>query len=133
MEIFKIVVLSLSGILLFYSGIMRLINPLKSYCLKIYLDNPDIKLEGEVDIFNEMRGAGAVTVFGGIVILLGTILPQFRLTSFVVAVLIFLGFAMGRLLSLGLDGKPNKDLVQGGIFEIVFSVLNIFCLVHILI
>ncbi len=54
MEIIKIVVLSLSGLMLVYAGTMRLIKPLKSLCLKNYLDNPEIKLEGKVDIFNEM-------------------------------------------------------------------------------
>ena len=92
-----------------------------------------MKLEAEVDIFSEMRGAGALTVFAGIIILLGTILPQFRLTSFVVAVFFFLGFAIGRLIGLGLDGKPNKDLVQGTISEIVLGALNIVCLAYILI
>ena len=59
MEIINIVVLSLSGLLLIYAGTMRLIKPIKSLCLKIYLDDPEIKLEGKVDIFNEMRGAGS--------------------------------------------------------------------------
>ncbi len=133
MEIFKIVVLSLSGLLLTFAGITRLIKPLKSLCLKSYLGNPDIKIEEKVDILSEMRGDGAVISLAGIIILSGTILPQLTFTSFLVAVLIFLGFAIGRLLSLSIDGKPNKDLVQGTITEIVLSVVNIFCLVYILI
>ncbi len=134
MEIFNIVVLSLSGLTLFFAGIMRLIKPLNSYCLKTYLDNPDIKMEGKVDILNEMRGEGAFTLLGGIIILLGAIFPQLTLTSFIVAVLIFLGFAIGRLVSISIDGKPNKELVVNGtISELVLGALNIFCLVYILI
>ena len=133
MEIINIVVLSLSGLLLIYAGTMRLIKPLKSLCLKTYLDNPSIKLEGEVDIFNEMRGAGTSIVFGGIVILLGIIISQLMLTSFVVAIIIFIGHALGRLVSLKLDGKPNQQIAQGLISELVLGAANAFCLVNILI
>ena len=132
MEIFKIIILSLSGLMLVFAGAMRLFNPIKSYCLKIYSDNPGIKLEGEADIFNEMRGAGAFTIFGGITILLGTIIPQLTLTSFAVATLIFIGYATGRLLSFGLDGKPNKMIIQGLIFELVLGAANMFCLFKVL-
>ncbi len=133
MEIVNIVVLSLSGLLLTYAGSMRLIKPLKSFCLKTYLDNPKIKLEGEVDIFNEMRGAGASTMFGGLFIFLGILIPQLMIASFVVAIIIFLGNAIGRLVSLKVDGKPNQQLSQGIFSELVLGAANVFCLLNILI
>ncbi len=133
MEIINIVLLSLSGLLLTYAGTMRLIKPLKSLCLKNYFDNPSIKLEGEVDIYNEMRGAGTSIAFGGIIILLGIIVTQLMLASFVVAIVIFLGHALGRLVSLRLDGKPNQQIAQGLISELVLGAANAFCLVNILI
>jgi len=133
MEIINIVVLSLSGLLLVYAGTMRLIKPLKSLCLKTYLDNPRIKLEGEVDIFNEMRGAGTSIAFGGVIILLGILITQLMLASFVVAIVIFLGHAIGRLVSLKLDGKPNQQIAKVLISELVLGAANAFCLVNILI
>lgn len=133
MEIFKIVILSLSGLLLIYAGSMRVINPLNSFCLKSYLENPGLALEGKVDVFNEMRGAGTNTVTGGIIILLGTILADFRQISFAVAAVIFLGYAAGRLISMSLEGKPNKDMVQGTYFEIILGTLNLICFVIILV
>ena len=132
MEIFRIVVLSLSGLLLLYAGITRVIKPLMSFCIQAYSQNPDLKLEGEVDVFNEMRGAGASLALAGIIILLGTFLPDFRLTSHVVAIVIFVGFAVGRLISSNLDGKPNKDLVQGTYSEVVLGALNVVAAVTIL-
>ena len=132
MEIINIVVLSLSGILLVYAGTMRLIKPLKSLCLKTYLDNPKLKLEGEVDIFNEMRGAGTSIAFGGVVILLGIIIPQLMLTSFVVAIVIYIGHALGRLISLKLDGKPGQQMTQGLISELVLGGANTFCVISLL-
>ena len=104
---------------------MRLSNPIKTY-----LKNSGIKLANDVDLLNEMRGVSALMLTGGLLILLGIFIPQFTFTSFVVASLILLGFAIGRLLSIGLDGKPNRLIVQGLISELVLGAANIFCLVH---
>jgi len=127
MEIFKIITLSLSGLLLLLVGIMRLSNPIKTY-----LKNSGIKLENDANLLNEMRGISSVQLFGGIIILLGIFIPQLTFTSFVVASFIFLGFAIGRIISIGIDGKPNKQLIQGLVFEIVFGSANVFCLFNIL-
>ncbi len=128
MEIFNIVTLSISGLLLLTIGALRLINPIKNY-----LKNSGIKLEKEVNLLNEVRGVSSVMMCGGIIILLGTIIPKITTASFVVAVLIFLGFAIGRLISIRLDGKPNKLIIQGLISELVLGFLNLFCLFNILI
>ena len=128
MEILKIVTLSISGLLLLTVGTLRLINPIKNY-----LKNSGIKLEKEVNLLNEVRGVSSVMMCGGIIILLGTIIPKITTASFVVAILIFLGFAFGRLISIRLDGKPNKLIIQGLISELVLGFLNLFCLFNILI
>jgi hypothetical protein len=124
MEIINIVTLSISGLLLLTVGTLRISNPIKNYS-----KNSGIKLENEVNLLNEVRGVSSVMLFGGIIILLGTIVPELTITSFVVAILILIGFAIGRLLSIGLDGKPNKLIVQGLISELVLGAANIFCLV----
>ena len=133
MEIINIVVLSLSGFLLVYAGTMRLIKPLKSLCLKSYLDDPRIELKSKEDIFNEMRGAGSSIAFGGIIILMGILITQLMLASFVVAIVIFFGHAFGRLVSLRIDGKPNQQIIQGLISELILGTANTFCLINILI
>jgi len=125
MEIINIVTLSISGLLLLTVGTLRISNPIKNYS-----KNSGIKLENEVNLLNEVRGVSSVMLFGGIIILLGTIVPKLTITSFIVAILILLGFAIGRLLSIGLDGKPNKLIVQGLISELVLGAANIFCLVN---
>jgi uncharacterized protein DUF4345 len=128
MEILNIVTLSISGLLLLTVGTLRLINPIKNY-----LKNSGIRLDKEVNLLNEVRGVSSVMMCGGILILLGTIISELTMTSFVVATLIFLGFAIGRLLSIRLDGKPNKLIVQGLISELVLGTVNIFCLVNVLV
>ncbi|OUS01002.1 hypothetical protein A9Q86_09665 [Flavobacteriales bacterium 33_180_T64] len=128
MEIIKIVILSLSSLMLLFVGTMRLINPKKTYA-----KNSGITLDDDVNLLNEIRGVSAVMLFGGLIILLGTLIPELAITSFTIAILIFLGFALGRLLSISLDGKPNKQIIQGLIFELVFSTANILCLIYTLV
>jgi len=82
---------------------------------------------------NKTYKAGALTFFAGVIILLGIFLPEMRITSFIVAIIIFFGFTVGRIISILLDGKPNKNLIQGLFSEIIFSILNTFCLVKLLI
>ncbi|MFY0591003.1 DUF4345 domain-containing protein [Roseivirga sp.] len=132
MDIFNIVVLALSGLMLTFAGFMRFLKPIGSYCLKSYADNPELKIEGKSSMFSEMRGAGLHTVFAGITILLGTLLPQLQLTSFIVSSIFYVSYAIGRSVSLSVDGKPNQQTFQGMIFEIILGGLNVFCLVKIL-
>jgi len=127
MEIFKIITLSLSGILLLLVGIMRLSKPIKTY-----LKNSGIKLENDVNLLNEIRGVSSLMLLAGVVILLGTFIPTFSITSHSFAILLFIGFAIGRLISIAVDGKPNKQIVQGLIFELVFGIANVCCLFSIL-
>jgi len=125
MEIFKIVILALSALLLVFVGIGRLSNPIKTY-----LKNSGIKLENEASLLNEMRGVSSVMLFAGIIIALGTFIEKLALTSHIVAILIFIGFLIGRLISLKADGKPSKQITQGIIFELVLGLANAFCLLN---
>jgi hypothetical protein len=73
----------------------------------------------------------SVMMFGGIVIMLGIFIPKLIIISHSIAILLFLGYAFGRVLSIILDGKPNKLILQGLVSELVLGALNIFCLVNI--
>lgn len=124
MEIFKIVILCITGPFLMMVGLSRLTNPIKNYS-----KNSGITLDNNVDILNEMRGVGSVMLFAGLITFLGVFISELMITSFIVATLIYFGFAIGRLVGFGADGKPNKLIVKGLAFEFVFSALNIICLV----
>ncbi|MGH1388125.1 DUF4345 domain-containing protein [Kordia sp.] len=126
MEITRIVVLSLSSLLLIFVGLMRLSNPIKTY-----LKNSGIKLEKDASLLNEIRGTSAVMLFAGIITLVGAFTDKLTFTSHFVASLIFIGFAIGRLISLKVDGKPSKQITQGILFELVLGIANIFCLLNI--
>lgn len=126
MEIVRIIVLSLSALLLTFVGISRLSNPIKTY-----LKNSGIQLKNDASLLNEMRGISSVMLFAGIIIAFGTFITALSLTSHIVAILIFIGFVVGRLISLKSDGKPSKQITQGIVFELVLGLANAFCLINI--
>ncbi len=129
MEIFNIIVLLASGGLLTLAGSSRLFRPLTSLALKTNLKRHGDDVLTDADMLSEMRGAGTFTLFSGLVILAGIAFPELRPTSSVVGIVMFLGYAIGRSVSMGIDGKPGKDTVTGLAMEAVFSVLHIVCLV----
>ncbi len=121
MEIVQIVILGLTGLFLTLIGLMRLWNPKSSYG-----KNSGIQLSENVNLLNEIRGVSAVMLCSGMVIGLGAIVETLSMTSFVVGSIMFIGFAIGRLISIGVDGKPNSKLIQGIIFELVFGSAHLF-------
>lgn len=133
MRVFETVVLVLSGLALFYASSSRLINPAEAVFLQTYLANPVNSLATDIDLVNEIRGVGAVMLLAGMVVFLGTVKADFRLTSFVVATVILGGVVFGRALSLFIDGMPNEALTRVAIVEGVLGAFNIVCLVNILI
>ena len=120
------VILSLSSLMLAFVGAMRLSNPTKTN-----LKNSGIKLQKDAILLNEMRGVSAVMLCAGVIILLGTFMEKLTFTSLFVASLIFVGFAIGRLISLKADGKPSKQITQGISFELVLGAANVFGLINI--
>ena len=126
MEIVGIIVLSLSALLLIFVGISRLSNPIKTY-----LKSSGIQLGNDASLLNEMRGISSVMLFAGITVVFGTFITKLSLTSHIVAIIIFIGFAIGRLISLKSDGKPSKQITQGITVELVLGLANIFCLINI--
>lgn len=126
MEIVTTVILSLSALMLVFVGLMRLNNPIKTY-----LKNSGIKLENDTSLLNEMRGVSAVMLCAGILISFGIFIEKLTFTSLCIAALIFIGFAIGRLISLKVDGKPSKQIIQGIGFEVVLGLANVSCLVNV--
>jgi len=129
MEIFNLVVLALSGLLLTFAGGTRLFRPIKSLCLNGFSEKYGDGVEKDATIISEMRGAGGFTLFSGLTILAGTMMPSVRPTSFAVGIIIFLGYALGRSLSMVVEGKPHESTVKGLFSEALFAVLHIVCFV----
>lgn len=132
MKPFRISVLVLSALALFYASSSRLFNPAGAVFLQTNLENPESS-QVAIDLLNEIRGVGAVMLLGAVTALLGTLRTDFRLTSFVVTAVIFGGVVLGRSLSLFIDGIPNENLMRAATAESVLAALNIFCLISVFI
>ena len=120
MEIFKIIVLAMWGIMLLYVGFMRLSHPIATY-----LKKSGIRLQNDVKLSNEIRGLSAVMLCSGILVALGLFFPNLTMTTFVAAALVLLAFAIGRLISISTGRKPNKNIIPGIWFEIVLGAANL--------
>ncbi|MDW3191379.1 MAG: DUF4345 domain-containing protein [Cytophagales bacterium] len=123
MEIISTVTLSLSGLLLTMVGTLRLTNPIKNYA-----KNSGIQLAQDTDLLNEVRGVSAVMLFAGTILLSGAFVSAITTSALMIAALIFLGFAVGRILSISIDGKPNKQLITGLVTELILGTANVICL-----
>jgi len=124
MEIFKIVTLSLSGLLLFFVGISRLTNPIKTF-----EKSSGIKLQNDGDLLNEIRGVAGVMLTAGLLSIIGAFVIELSFAASFVVATVFIGFAVGRTVSMKVDGKPNPKLIQGLMFELIFGALNVSLLI----
>ena len=124
MELFTTITLIFSGGLLTMVGISRMANPIKTFS-----NSSGIELPNDVNLLNEARGLGGMMTLAGIIALLGTYFDQIRLASIAAAFVVFIGFAIGRVVSISSDGKPNPKLIQGLIFELVLGGANAVALI----
>jgi hypothetical protein len=127
LDIFNIALLSVSGLLLAFIGSLRLTNPIKTFAKA-----SGITLDDDVDLLSEARGIGGTMMLCGGTMIAGAFIPVLTPSSFVVATVIFFGFAVGRSLGYARDGKPNKQLIQGLASELILGSLNAFGLYTIL-
>lgn len=133
MKKFDTFVLALSGLALVYACTMRLIDPSTAVFLQTYFETAGNSLDTHIELANEIRGLGASMLLAGMVAFLGIVMPRFRVTSFVVVCVIFVGVALGRSVSLVVDGVPDASLLRPAITEAILAALNLFCLANALI
>ena len=95
-------ILILLGLLLTVLGSWRLIDPIS------FFENSGLILIKDAGLLNEARATGGVVVGFGLLILLGAFNQKLSFTSTIAAIVVFLGFAMARVLGFALDGNPGE-------------------------
>jgi hypothetical protein len=90
-----------------------------------------LTLPADTGLLSEARGAGAVVVGFGLVILAGAIVSRLREVSLLVAAVLFYAYAAGRLTGLALDGMPPGKVMQGLVSEIVMGTIAVVILVFV--
>jgi hypothetical protein len=127
METLTTISLGLSALLLLFVGSSRLQNPKKTF-----QKSSGINLNDDKDLINELRGISGVMFLSSVLIATGIFIDKMLFTSLIIAVLIFIGFGIGRIFSILKDGKPNTQIMQGIGFEMVLGALNVACLIHLI-
>ncbi len=122
---FILVVLVLSGLAMLYACASRLIFPNNA----IFLASQDENLKVGVNLLNEIRGVGGVLLLGAIVAFAGVFSSRFKAYSLAITSLIFSGIALGRLISIGIDGMPNTAVFRALIVECILGIINIYCFI----
>jgi len=116
-------ILILLGGMLTIMGMWRLIDPIS------FFEMSGLVLIDNAGLLNEARGAGGAIVGFGLLILLGAFKKKLTFTSTLVAIVLFLGYGIARVISLVLDGNPGEALYKGIIGEFVMGSLALFALI----
>ena len=86
-------------------------------------------LSVRVNLLNEVRAAGGMLLFGGLLIGAGAFSKQLAFSSTLLAVVVYLSYGLSRLLSIVLDGVPNASLPGIAALEIAIGLICVFTLV----
>ena len=114
-------VLFLSGLLLILVGVEMLFDP------DNMLGKHGININGNISLLNELKGHGGVLLGCGILILLGAFFNKLSYTSILVSVVVYLSFAIGRVIGILVDGFPSEGLIIALALEFIFGLLGLFC------
>ena len=116
-------ILILLGINLVVLGSWRLLDPIG------FFDFSGLLLSADAGLLNEARGTGGAIIGFGLLILLGAFKKKLAYTSTIVAIVLFFGFGIARVISVVLDGNPGEALYKGIIGEFVMGSLALFALI----
>jgi len=116
-------ILILMGVMLTIMGLWRLFDPIG------FFEYSGLILSEDPGLLNEARGTGGAIIGFGILILLGAFKKKLAYTSTIVAIVLFLGFGISRIISVVLDGNPGEALYKGIIGEFVMGFLALFALI----
>jgi len=116
-------ILILLGVLLIFMGFWRLIDPIAFY------EYSGLILSEDAGLLNEARGTGGAIIGFGLLIMLGAFKKKLAYTSTIVAIVLFFGFGIARVISVVLDGNPGEALYKGIISEFVMGSIALFALI----
>ena len=117
------IILGLCGLLIIIPGVIALLSP------ENFTGRNGEDISGKISVLNDYRATGMFMIGAGIVMLLGLLHSRLTFTSVIVAIFAHLGLALGRWLSIALDGMPADNLFKATIVETILGALAIFVLI----
>ena len=117
------VVLAIAGLMFTGVGMFSLLAPVA------FVARNGVDIAGNLSLLNDVRGYGGVLLGSGIIILSGVFVRALAFTSALLGAALYLLFAIGRAVSIALDGLPTDTLVKATVVEFV---VGLACLVVLL-
>ncbi len=117
------IILGIGSAMFLLAGSFSAFNPLQ------YVARNGIDIAGQLTLLNDYRGSGAVLIGAGIIMFLGIIHERMRFTSIVVMSVLYTTFALGRIISIIVDGIPMEGLVKATVVELIIGLVAIFALI----
>lgn len=82
------------------------------------------------ELASELRGTGASLLLLGVAVAAGAAWTRWSFAAAVIGGIVMAGYAVGRGVSVALDGIPNEFVVAAGVVEVVFAVAAALVAVH---
>ncbi len=117
------IILGIGSAMFLLAGSFATFNPIG------YVARNGADIGGELTLINDYRGSGAILIGAAIIMLLGIIHERMRFTSSVVMSVLFTTFALGRIISIVIDGLPTENLIKATVVESVVGLIAIFALI----
>ncbi|MGV2984517.1 DUF4345 domain-containing protein [Microbacterium sp. AGC85] len=109
------VILGITALIVVIIGLGGLIAP------SVFYVSYEIRVTGE-NLSNELRAVGAALTLLGLAVAAGAIWRDWSFSAALIGALVGIGFAVGRVVSLLVDGIPVASIVGAGAVEAVFGV-----------
>lgn len=87
----------------------------------VFYESYGIAIDGLPNLASELRGTGMTLLLLGVAVAVGAVWSRWAFASAVVALLVFLGFALGRGLAALTDGSPGEMVVVAAVTELVLA------------
>ena len=90
-----------------------------------------IDVMGNPTLANELKAPSGALLVAGLLMFFGVIRRDWLLPSLAIAVIVYLSYGFGRLLSIGLDGVPHSGMVAAAVIEFVIGAVCLSALHHV--
>ncbi|MEM7517652.1 MAG: DUF4345 domain-containing protein [Planctomycetota bacterium] len=109
------ILLAISGLIAAGIGALILMTPVQFHA------GYGTDLGANASLLSEVRAPGGALFALGLFMLLGVVRRRLLETSTAVAATVYLAYGLSRLLSFGLDGRPDSGLLVATAFELVLG------------
>lgn len=112
----------LSGLLLVVSGVgLATVGGLMTFAPSALFGSNGVQIGSDPNLLSEIRGPGGVLFITGLVLIAAVMFRQLRGFASGVAAVVFLGTALGRVVSLLAEGMPAPSLQAAFGLEVILG------------